>query len=95
MAVQDSEPVMLATNDSQLHHQHQSQGSIEQLDDLKAEHQELETVYQGGQVPRPILTTASEQDPDVAPDIQIRAISELSDREYLEFSAGNANMFTL
>jgi hypothetical protein len=42
-------------------------------DDYK--HEE-ETIEEGGQPPRHTLTTASEQDPDVAPDIQFRAIGE-------------------
>lgn len=83
MAIQDQEPVMLATDrqdDTRQPYNQQRLESNEQLDDVKAEHHEHEKIYEGGQPPRPMLTTSSEQDPDVAPDIQIRAISKSSAR---------------
>jgi len=84
MAYQDSEPVTLAIDDTQQNQHQQREESVEQLDDVKAEHShsEHEKGFQGGQPPRPILTTASEQDPDVAPDIQIRAISRFNPGRY-------------
>lgn len=77
----ESSGVMLATQDNQAtqhtmrqDQQSSRQGSTMDIDDMKVETEKLE----GGQPVRPMLTTASEQDPDVAPDVQIRAISMCS-----------------
>lgn len=80
---------MLATDDARI--QQQRQTSFEQLDDIKAEHEKIE---EGGQPPRQMLTTASEQDPEVAPDIQIRAISRLH-RGHTTFSLEIHSLFDI
>lgn len=79
----DSEqPVVVAAdnNNDATSMQERSQQVSMELDDMKIGHDEKIEHHQpgtlsGGQPVRPMLTTASEQDPDVAPDIQIRAIS--------------------
>ena len=76
----DSEqPVKMLADDSSTSAQRSHQESTD-MEDTKLEHDEkIEHPHgptlTGGQAVRPMLTTASEQDPDVAPDVQIRAIS--------------------